>query len=83
MTEQTYRAELFATRSVVFYSVLALSTLPLWLTTYLPMVDLPQHAAQITALREYLDGLGHQQFAIVDWQQCPAEQAPGPTWENP
>ena len=56
MKELTNRAESFANRSVVFYSVLALSTLPLWMTTYLPMVDLPQHAGQITALREYLNG---------------------------
>ncbi len=56
MTATTYKAERFATKSVVFYSVLVLSTLPLWMTPYLPMVDLPQHAGQITALREFLNG---------------------------
>lgn len=43
---------------------------------------LPRLGAEL-CLREYLDGLGHQQFAIIDWQPCPAEQAPGPTWDNP
>lgn len=35
-----------------FYLVLALAVAPLWLTTYLPGVDLPGHAAQGAALAE-------------------------------
>ena len=33
-----------------------LSFAPLWVGSYLPMVDMPQHAAQITALRELWRG---------------------------
>ena len=36
----------------LFYLVLALAVAPLWLTTYLPGVDLPGHAAQGAALAE-------------------------------
>jgi len=35
---------------------LALSIVPLWLTHYLPMVDLPGHAALMTSLRELAQG---------------------------
>lgn len=37
--------------SRLFYVILALSIVPLWIGRYLPLVDLPQHAAQIAALR--------------------------------
>ncbi|MBT8136988.1 MAG: hypothetical protein KJO54_08265 [Gammaproteobacteria bacterium] len=40
----------------LFYAAVVLSILPLWLVTYLPMVDLPQHAAQVAAWRELLAG---------------------------
>jgi hypothetical protein len=40
----------------LFLAVLALAVVPLWLGPYLPMVDMPQHAAQITALREIWSG---------------------------
>lgn len=56
MTATTRSADAFVGKSFVFYWILALSTLPIWLTPYLPMVDLPQHAAQIAALREYFSG---------------------------
>ena len=46
----------FEQRDLFFYLVLILCTLPLWLTTYLPLVDAPQHAAQVTALSEILAG---------------------------
>jgi hypothetical protein len=36
----------------LFYFVLALAVVPLWITTYLPGVDLPGHAAQGAALAE-------------------------------
>jgi hypothetical protein len=35
---------------------LVLSIVPLWLTHYLPMVDLPGHAALMTSLRELAQG---------------------------
>lgn len=40
----------------LFWVVVALSVAPLWVGAYLPMVDMPQHAAQITALREIWSG---------------------------
>ena len=40
----------------LFGVVLALAIVPLWIGPYLPLVDLPQHAAQITALRRLLGG---------------------------
>ena len=40
----------------LFVAVVALSVAPLWIGRYLPMVDMPQHAAQIAALREMLSG---------------------------
>lgn len=42
--------------SRLFWAVLVLSVVPLWLGPYLPMVDLPQHAAQIAVLRELWGG---------------------------
>ena len=40
----------------LFLAILLLSLAPLWIGSYLPMVDMPQHAAQITALREIWSG---------------------------
>src|SRR5689334_14640825 len=49
--------ELLILRSnVAFFAALLLAVVPLWLTDYLPLVDLPQHAAQIATLRELLRG---------------------------
>jgi hypothetical protein len=49
--------ELLNLRSnVAFSAALLLAVLPLWLTDYLPLVDLPQHAAQIATLHELLRG---------------------------
>ena len=42
--------------SRLFAAVLVLSLAPLWMGRYLPMIDLPQHAAQIGALREIWSG---------------------------
>ena len=39
-----------------FYLVLALAVAPLWLTTYLPGLDMPGHAAQGAAVAEMLRG---------------------------
>jgi hypothetical protein len=40
----------------LFRFALLLSLLPIWLSTYPPMVDLPQHAGQIVALQEIWEG---------------------------
>jgi hypothetical protein len=40
----------------LFLAIVVLSIVPLWIGSYLPMVDMPQHVAQITALREIWDG---------------------------
>src|SRR5688500_17481241 len=66
MTEATQqrRASLFeslnSTLSLrnerLFLAIVVLSFAPLWVGSYLPMVDMPQHAAQITALREMWRG---------------------------
>lgn len=40
----------------LFAAIVLLSLAPLWLGPYLPLVDLPQHAAQIGALREIWSG---------------------------
>jgi hypothetical protein len=42
--------------SRLFAAVLALSLVPLWIGRYLPLIDLPQHAAQIGLLREIWSG---------------------------
>jgi hypothetical protein len=66
MTETTERltpqfsSQLAQTISVrnnrLFVAVVLLSIAPLWFGQYMPMVDLPQHAAQIAALREIWAG---------------------------
>ena len=40
----------------LFLAIVVLSAAPLWIGSYLPMVDMPQHAAQIAALREIWRG---------------------------
>ena len=40
----------------LFLAVVVLAFVPLWIGSYLPMVDIPQHAAQIAALREMWRG---------------------------
>jgi hypothetical protein len=42
--------------NVAFSAALLLAVLPLWLTDYLPLVDVPQQAAQIATLHELLRG---------------------------
>jgi hypothetical protein len=47
---------------------LAMSIVPLWLGEYLPMVDLPGHAAMLTAIREMIHG--NESFTAefsLDW----------------
>jgi len=47
---------LVLTNRKLFACALLLMIAPLWFGQYLPMVDLPQHAAQITALKEMWRG---------------------------
>jgi hypothetical protein len=52
----------------LFVAVVVLSFAPLWIGSYLPMVDMPQHAAQITALREMWRGTGmFTQLFEINW----------------
>lgn len=55
-----FRETLSATLSLgnerLFLAIVVLSAAPLWIGSYLPMVDMPQHAAQIAALREIWRG---------------------------
>jgi hypothetical protein len=40
----------------LFVVAVMLSVAPLWIGPYLPLIDLPQHAAQVTALRQLWSG---------------------------
>src|ERR1044072_267996 len=52
----------------LFVAVVVLSFAPLWIGSYLPMVDMPQHAAQITALREMWRGTDmFTQLFEINW----------------
>lgn len=52
----------------MFVAAVLLSIAPLWFTQYLPMLDLPQHAGQITALREIWAGNpAFTQLFDVNW----------------
>jgi len=44
-----------AHRALVLFAASALATIPVWIATYPPMSDLPQHAAQVTLLRALHD----------------------------
>jgi hypothetical protein len=55
MTNEAPRVLTLA-NSRLYGFALVLSIVPLWLTHYLPMVDLPGHAALITSLRELAQG---------------------------
>jgi hypothetical protein len=67
-----FLAQLAATFSArnerMFLAVLVLALAPLWIARYLPSIDMPQHAAQIAALREIWQGneAFTQQFE-VNW----------------
>lgn len=56
IAERTYVPTLSLTNARLYAFALAISVAPLWLGQYLPMVDLPGHAAILTAIREMLDG---------------------------
>jgi hypothetical protein len=67
--EPAARSGLFSTdRTGLFLAAVALSIVPLWFGAYLPMVDLPGHAAVITALQQL--AIGNPLFTSVfdvDW----------------
>lgn len=44
-----------AYRTQVLFAASLLATIPVWIATYPPMTDLPQHAAQVTLLRALHD----------------------------
>ena len=54
----THRLKLlFSLRnSALFAAALLLSVVPIWLTPYLPLVDIPEHAAQVASLHELWNG---------------------------
>ncbi len=66
MTEATQEPRVSALESLrntlslsndrLFLAIVVLSAAPLWIGSYLPMVDMPQHAAQIAALHEIWRG---------------------------
>src|SRR5687768_8381528 len=52
----------------MFLAVLVLALAPIWITPYLPSIDMPQHAAQIAALREIWQGNeAFTQLFEVNW----------------
>ncbi|HEY7642930.1 MAG TPA: hypothetical protein VH814_24570 [Steroidobacteraceae bacterium] len=55
MTNETPRVLTLANSRLYAFALL-LSIVPLWLTHYLPMVDLPGHAALMTSLRQLAQG---------------------------
>lgn len=54
--------------SISFWVCCALLAVPLWSVTYLPMADLPQHAAQIGIWTRWSDPeLGYQRIYTQNW----------------
>lgn len=54
--------------SISFWVCCALLAVPLWSVEYLPMADLPQHAAQISIWTRWSDPeLGYQQIYLRNW----------------
>lgn len=52
----------------MFLAVVVLALAPLWIARYLPSIDMPQHAAQIAALREIWQGnAAFTQLFEVNW----------------
>jgi hypothetical protein len=52
----------------MFLAVLVLALAPIWIARYLPSIDMPQHAAQIAALREIWQGNeAFTQLFEVNW----------------
>ncbi len=41
---------------VLFFTAVVLSVIPLWIPEFLPLVDVPQHSAQVASARELLSG---------------------------
>lgn len=54
--------------SITFWVCCALLAVPLWTVEYLPMTDLPQHAAQIAIWTRWSDpDFGYQQIYVQNW----------------
>ena len=54
--------------SITFWVCCALLAVPLWTVEYLPMTDLPQHAAQIAIWTRWSDpDFGYQQIYLQNW----------------
>ena len=53
---------------LVFALLAVLTCLPIWTVDFLPMVDLPQHAAQVSILRHWHDAdCGYAQLYEIHW----------------
>lgn len=53
---------------LVFALLALLTCLPIWTVDFLPMVDLPQHAAQVSVLRHWHDAeCGYAQLYEINW----------------
>jgi hypothetical protein len=66
--KESLNAALSLRNQRMFVAVVVLSIAPLWIGSYLPFVDLPQHAAQIAALRELWRGnQAFTQLFEINW----------------
>lgn len=55
-SRKTLAATLSLGNDRLFLAIALLSAAPLWIGSYLPLVDMPQHAAQVAMLRELWNG---------------------------
>lgn len=54
--------------NVLFAIVVVLGIAPLWIPEFLPLVDIPQHAAQVASLHELLSGSSfHARDLEINW----------------
>lgn len=54
--------------NVLFAIVAVLAVVPLWIPEFLPLVDIPQHAAQVASLHELLSGSSfHARDLEINW----------------
>ena len=54
--------------NVLFAIVAVLAVVPLWIPEFLPLVDIPQHAAQVASLQELLSGSSfHDRDLEINW----------------
>jgi hypothetical protein len=53
---------------VLFFTAVVLSVIPLWIPEFLPLVDVPQHSAQVASARELLSGNGFIHGSLeINW----------------